>query len=440
MQADPVGYQEKSPARWFSTRLSNHDAHPDDVTLRSLTTTWWTRFRIFFLAVGVVATVLAVLDPESSIAARVGSLVAFGVLAAWCWPFTYRSTAGDRNIVVFFVVAVPLFFVLASIHPAYYLLIAAVYWHLYMIVRTVPATIASIIFTLGLLASFGDGVIDLPLSSGPDWAVFAISVLAGSSMAAFISSLFREIRKRRDLIADLEATRARLAIEERQTGVLMERQRIAGEIHDTIAQDLTSVIMHLQASRQRLPSASHPAVTHLEEALRAARAGLSEARQIVRALLPEILADHSVEDALRDITDRWQATTGTPVTVTVIERIAAVPPQFEVLMVRFVQETLANVRKHARASSVTITLTSIGHHIAIDVNDNGIGIGASKPKHLDGHRDNGLGLGLQTLVERARTFDGDVAIESGTDGTTVSLLLKVPQAVDAESLTEITVS
>ena len=183
----------------------------------------------------------------------------------------------------------------------------------------------------------------------------------------------QESQKRQRLIEELEAARQSLAQAEHQAGVLEERQRLAREIHDTLAQDFTSIVLHLEAADAALPARPSPLRTHVSRARETARAGLREARRLVLALRPEPLEDASLPEALRRVAARWAEETGVPADVTVTGEPVALHPEAEVTLLRAAQEALTNVRKHARARQVDLTLSYMGDQVTLDVQDDGVG-------------------------------------------------------------------
>lgn len=228
---------------------------------------------------------------------------------------------------------------------------------------------------------------------------------------------------RQQTIAELEATRLELAAIEREAGMLEERQRLARDIHDTVAQSFTSMLMHLEAAEPDLAGIPPGARQHVEQARRSAREGLGEARRLVWALRPEILEQASLPEALQRLTQSWSSASGVATTVRITGSQRSLPTQLEVTLLRVVQEALANVRKHARANSVNLTVSFIDDTLLLDVQDDGIGFeSASLPgAHSDG------GYGLTSMRERVSRLGGTLTLESAPgEGTT--LVVEVPTA------------
>ncbi|MFI6598015.1 sensor histidine kinase [Nonomuraea sp. NPDC050536] len=161
-----------------------------------------------------------------------------------------------------------------------------------------------------------------------------------------------ESDKRRELIADLRTAlaenadlHARLLEQARDAGVRDERQRMAGEIHDTIAQDLVALTGQLRAADRAADDTVRR--RHLHQAASLATRGLAEARRSVRALRPEPLEDGRLPEAITRMAHAWGETAAVALTVEVTGTPVALAPDLEVTLFRVAQEALANVAKHA---------------------------------------------------------------------------------------------
>ncbi|PCG86617.1 two-component sensor histidine kinase [Streptomyces sp. WZ.A104] len=237
-------------------------------------------------------------------------------------------------------------------------------------------------------------------------------------------ALFRESERRRELIVELVATRADLAEAERTAGTLAERERLAREIHDTLAQGLSSIQLLLRAAERSLPDAD-PAAVHVRAAREAAQANLAEARSFVRALTPPDLEHGSLAAALERLCAR---TTGPELTVrfAVSGSPAELPTPYEVALLRTAQSALANTVRHARAGRAEITLSFMDTSVALDVVDDGQGFdpsGAPVQERGDG------GFGLPAMRARAGSLGGVLSVESAPgQGTAVAVTLPLPVA------------
>jgi len=228
-------------------------------------------------------------------------------------------------------------------------------------------------------------------------------------------------------MAALVLENLRLVERARRAGVLEERQRLAHEIHDTLAQGFTSIVTNLEAAGGALQRDRAALRRHLEQALAVARESLSEARRLVWALRPEPLEEAPLPEALRRLAARWSSSSGIPARVLVTGEPRALPADPEVTLLRVAQEALANVRKHARAGRVAITLSYIGDRVALDVRDDGVGFDPAAPSPGD----DGSGFGLRSMRERVGRAGGTLSVESAPGEGTV-LSAEVPAAGAAE--------
>ena len=219
---------------------------------------------------------------------------------------------------------------------------------------------------------------------------------------------------------------ARAADRGRATGVLAERQRLAHEIHDTLAQGFTSIVTQLEAADQVLATAPNVARDHLDLARRTARDSLGEARRTVEALRPQPLERAALPEALRDVVDRWRAGQGEAieVSVTVDGQPSVAPPDTDVALLRVAQEALTNVARHAGATRVDLTLSYLDDLVLLDIADDGAGF--TTDGMARGSVEAG-GYGLLAMRERMLGVGGELVVESAPgDGTTVAA--RVPLA------------
>jgi signal transduction histidine kinase len=254
------------------------------------------------------------------------------------------------------------------------------------------------------------------------------SVGLGLAVTAVIEALGAQAERQRITIAELEEARAEIerlaaqaAAQGRTAGILAERQRLAHEIHDTLAQGFTSIVMQLEAAEQALDHDPSTAAVHLDAARRTARDSLGEARRTVEDLRPEPLDRADLAEALRAVAGRWQRDQAGNVEV----EVAPLPRAAEAALLRVAQEALANVARHARAGQVAVTLSYLGDVVLLDVQDDGVGFDAAGPAAaVDVSRG---GYGLHAMRERLALVGGRVIVESDPgQGTTVAA--RVPQA------------
>jgi signal transduction histidine kinase len=240
----------------------------------------------------------------------------------------------------------------------------------------------------------------------------AFSVVFGT----WISRIIEQSRERAQLIERLEAAQAELADLSRQAGTLAERQRLAGEIHDTIAQGLTSIVMLLQAADGEIGSDPPEARRHVGLATQTARESLAEARAMVAALTPAHLDGGPLHEALGRLTDRIGAELGIMARFEVCGPARPLPANAEVVLLRAAQEALANVRKHARAADVQVILAYQPQAVRLDIRDDGAGF---DPEQLNG------GYGLRGMRSRILQVGGSLLVRA-RPGAGTALSVEVP--------------
>ncbi|MFC8271430.1 sensor histidine kinase [Streptomyces sp. NPDC057271] len=247
-------------------------------------------------------------------------------------------------------------------------------------------------------------------------------VVAPPAVAAIATAVFvhaqRQADRQRALIDDLIRTRRELAAIERREGTLAERQRLSMEIHDTLAQGLSSQQMLLQAAERTWDSDASTARRHVRTAESIAERNLAEARRFVHDLAPADLAEGGgLEEALRMLAGRESAAfrvDGAPVPL---------PERAQSALLRIAQGALANVREHAGATSAALTLTYLDDQVVLDIADDGRGFEPSATRDGAGVR----GHGLPAMRARVRQLGGTLTVESTPgEGTVLSAAIPLP--------------
>ena len=200
---------------------------------------------------------------------------------------------------------------------------------------------------------------------------------------------------------------ARLHEQGRVLAVAEERNRMAREIHDTLAQGFTGIILQLQVAESMLDGEEPVARERLTRAQELARSSLREARRSVWNLRPSSLQGRSLAEALRDHLAEWRDHTGIEGALYVEGQPRPLAPETEETLLRVAQEALNNTYKHAGARRVEITLTLEPVTVLLAICDDGAGIDGEHP------RGEGSGFGLVSMRERVTRLGGDFAIESG---------------------------
>ena len=238
------------------------------------------------------------------------------------------------------------------------------------------------------------------------------------AVGVLVKTLLAQLEQKQRLVDQLKKT-------ERKTGVLEERQRLAREIHDTLAQGFAAILAHLETAELGRDNGGDPESErqHIASARRVARDSLEEARRMMASLRPEILETADLPAAMSRIADAWANRTGLPCTVSITGTPNAIHRDIEVALLRTAQEALANAWKHAKPSRVSITLSYMGDLVVLDVQDDGVG----------GAGAGGLGFGLRSMHERMEQIGGTLTVESAPgEGTTISA--SAPNVVATQEL------
>jgi signal transduction histidine kinase len=231
-----------------------------------------------------------------------------------------------------------------------------------------------------------------------------------------IAELAQANERLEEMMAENTGLQAQLLTQAREAGAGDERQRMAREIHDTLAQGLTGIITQLEAAQQTGSETERE--RRIGNAKRLARDSLSEARRSVQALRPQALEGSKLPDALADEATRWTTTSGVPAEVAATGDPRALHPEVEVTLLRVAQEALANVAKHAAASHAWVTLSYMEDVVTLDVRDDGSGFDQPGENQTDG------GFGLIAMRQRVNRLAGQLEIESEPGaGTAVSASL-----------------
>lgn len=255
-------------------------------------------------------------------------------------------------------------------------------------------------------------------AAGQGWAPDAVGSAVVIALLSFglsmglglwITRIAAYGEERARLLDELTAAQDRLAHANRDAGMLEERERIARDIHDTIAQSLTGIVLlaqragtELRAGGDDAPAAT-PAAATVAAIEENARDALAEARGLVAAVSPASLDDGGVVAAVRRFAARFERETGIPVAVTDDVR-DPVARDTEVVLLRCVQEALANVRKHAGASRTTVHLVSADGAASVRIEDDGCGFDVGAPHD---------GFGLEGMRRRLGVDGGRLDVTSG---------------------------
>lgn len=383
--------------------------------------TWYYRFLIVFAVIAGALIISGLVVPGFSWTERLGIVGSIGFLIAWFWFFgRWDVVSSDLHAVVYLVGNLIAICIAISIWDTAGILLFAAYWLAFAYLYTVPAIVYALALTVSIQVAYGNAGMFTDSGSSMLAGVVLLLVITGFSglMAKYIESFQKESERNKHLLAQLQATQASLAEREREAGVEQERQRVAGEIHDTIAQEFTSIITNLRAAMQMENLDQPNARRHITLSLEAANQGLTDSRAMLATMQPDVLRGRSLIDALREIAADARSTSTTAIDINVDGHPSPLARSVETILVRSLQESLRNIRKHAQAMQVDVTLTWLEDEVLLDITDDGIGFDADATQPNEA----GYHMGLATMQARIESAGGTFVLESSPgDGTSVTI-------------------
>jgi signal transduction histidine kinase len=252
--------------------------------------------------------------------------------------------------------------------------------------------------------------------------------------------LYLEAENQRQAAEELRSTRGELARSQHEAGTLTERARLAREIHDTLAQGFSSIVLMGRSAEKALDDGdTATARVRLRTVQETASANLAEARNFVRGLQPPELEHRSLVGSLRRLCEKTEAEAaargaglrcrfdleGSPVEL---------PNPYSTTLLRAAQASLANVWVHAKASTAVVTLSFMDTEVAMDIFDDGAGFRPDEAGIGGGpQRKDGSGYGLRSLRERVTALSGTLDVESAPgEGTVVAVRLPLVESPGKE--------
>ena len=209
------------------------------------------------------------------------------------------------------------------------------------------------------------------------------------------------------------------------SAVIEERNRMAREIHDTLAQEFAGILLYLEAVNSL--GTSDNALEYLARARELARSGLEDARRLLLGLRPKSLEGGDLSGALNQLGEHFSRDCGINCTFSVSGQPNKLPDNIENELYRVAQEALCNVRKHSRAGSASILLSYTSAGVVLAIKDNGQGF-VMKQREPGAH-----GFGLPAMCERANRLGGIMDINSGQGrGTEIRMSVPLPGKTSKE--------
>ncbi|GAA2060541.1 sensor histidine kinase [Streptomyces albiaxialis] len=249
------------------------------------------------------------------------------------------------------------------------------------------------------------------------FASTAIVFLASALIGLWVLAVIAQSEERARLIVELEQAQAELAAAHQRQGAADERERLARDIHDTLAQGFASIVVLAEAARSGLDAEPARSAQQLHSIEQTARENLAEARELVASGHAAAPSRGSAAEPLRRTLDRFAEDTGLEVTAELADVVCDQPTRIALL--RCAQESLANVRKHAGASAVGVVLSEQGAVVELEITDDGTGFAVADAEER--------GFGLRGMRRRLTELGGDLKITSSLgNGTRVLAMVPSP--------------
>ncbi|HKF74751.1 MAG TPA: sensor histidine kinase [Terriglobales bacterium] len=372
-----------------------------------------------------ISTVLSQTQPFPSPRERLTVLGLAAAATVWLLllhtlaPPSWRERTGP--MLVYFTGLLALSAALVA-HSAYFIAFACIgFFQAFFLLPTVPAFLAVAATSVTIYLVPPDSGFKNPANLPLLVLIVAFQTVAVGGSSFMGARISEQQEQRRQLLDDLQAAQeenaglhAQLLTQAREAGMLDERQRLAREIHDTVAQGLTGIVTQLEAAEAGggRPDQWRP---HVVRAGALARESLREARRALQALGPEPLQGTRLPDAIAEMARGWAETSAVALNVETSGLPVPLLTELEVTLFRAAQEALANVARHASATRVGLTLTYTDDLVLLDVRDDGVGFAAGAER----------GFGLRAMEQRLRMVGGTLEVESAP-GAGTAIAASVP--------------
>ena len=275
------------------------------------------------------------------------------------------------------------------------------------------SAVLALLIGVGLWVSLGPTGVDLTASIAIVAGIQALSFAFSIALGTWITRIAEDGAAAKELVAQLTHAQKEVAQLSAAAGAAGERERLSRDLHDTLTQSLTGLVMLAERAGVELregPEAAPAASRSVALIERTARDALAEARALVASTHP--LGGRGLAESLRRIAERTEDETGVTVTVSVTP--SELPRELEVVLLRCAQEGLANVRKHARAGTARLNLAGGPDAVLLTVLDDGVGPAPVSERRTAG--DSASGFGLDGMRERVALAGGMVSFGAAPGG------------------------
>jgi signal transduction histidine kinase len=217
-------------------------------------------------------------------------------------------------------------------------------------------------------------------------------------MVFYQKKMLQEQFKRQQIELEYQHKMMEAALESQE----QERRRLAGELHDSIGAMLSTIRVGITTLARQLPD---PAP--LEQSKEMLDDTITSVRRISRDLMPATLEKFGFAQAVKEMCERFQATSLLPIHYVENGEIKDFDKPRELMLFRIVQELINNALKHSKATEISVTISG-GEKLTVSVEDNGIGF---NPEEIRSSRENGRGLGLFNMENRARLLNASLEFD-----------------------------
>ena len=374
---------------------------------------WW---HVFVAATIVVLAVINGFSYSPSQGQRVAAWVILGVIGLAYLLVGRRSLQEGGPWVVFSVVIILGSGALVACSPTLAIVQAISFPLLWSVIEdTRIAIAANVLLALSVSAGFLVSLGLSPENIVNTAVIEGISLVGSLALGIWITRISHLSHERRDLIDELTATQAQVSALSRETGAAEERERLAREMHDTIAQSLTGLVMLSQRAQRELAAGNADGIAdQLAVMEETARDALLETRSLV-ASAASVEVGGGIVAAVERLGERFGRETGIRVSVDG-DDLPELDRATEVVLLRCAQEALANVRKHSGARGASIALAAKGELVTMTISDDGVGFAPDTPSP---------GYGLAGMRDRLALVEGTLTVAS-RPGAGTTLLIGLP--------------
>ncbi len=282
--------------------------------------------------------------------------------------------------------------------PVLFVALALVAWE-YELPHVIFFSVATTVLELGLIYSS-------PMTRQNVFFFIAIiRTISFIAVGVFISLLVSRLRGQSESLREANANLTHYASTLEQLTVSRERNRLARELHDTLAHSLTAISVSLETAKAYFDIDSNKTRELLDKSLESTRSGVDETRRALKALRSNALEDMGLGLAIQRMAETAAARSRLTLKVDLQDPMPSLSPDVEQTIYRVAQESIENIVKHSQAKSFSVRLENDGHVTTLTIEDDGLGFDPRGEKST-GH------FGLVGMRERAELAGGKLKVKS----------------------------